>query len=780
VSGISAPVRRIDAEEKIAGRTRYLADLSFPGLLYARLLRSTRARARIRRIVIPELPEGYRIVDRRDVPGRNRVALIRLDWPAFAEDRVDFIGEVILLLAGPDREELQRLHDAIRVEYEDLPPAFTPEEAERLEGGSIFGPDNLYADYTLVKGDPEAGFARAARVVEEVCRTGFQEHVYLEPQSMVGAWEGGRVVLYGSLQCPYYVHRAAVTILGCPEDGVRVVQTPTGGGFGGKEDYPEIIGAPLAVAAWRIRRPIQLVLDRREDLAFTSKRHPSEIRYRTALDGSGSILATEIDIRLNGGAHESYSAVVLQRALFTSTNVYDIPGVRVRARAYATNVVPSGAFRGFGAPQAIFGMETHLLHIARELGEDPLELKRRHFLKQGSATVTGGAIHEPVMLGEMLRRIEAMSGYREKQRAYGGLGGGSGRSHCGNRRFPLSRIVRGRSPASRFCTGGRRAAGAMQKPQASAKQNREAVLQEGGSRRGVGLSVFLHGCGFTGDGEQTLIKARVRLRRQADGRVEILAANTEIGQGFATTGRKIVAGVLGLPLEAVLYRDPDTDRVPDSGPTVASRSTMVVGYLLQEAARELKDRWAEPGEPAVEKRYAPPPWLRWNQETFQGDAYPAYGWGVNVVEVEVDPVTGEVRVLGTWAVYDVGTAVDRRIVEGQAAGGMVQGLGFAGLERLSLKDGRFEQATLADYPIPTALDFPPLAVDLVDNPYPYGPFGAKGAGELTFDGAAPAFLAAVEQATGCRFSEVPLTPEAILAALAGPDGAADGAAALGS
>ncbi len=717
--GIGAPARRVDALDKAAGRTRYLADLDFPGLLHARLLRSTCPRARIGRVVLPPLPPGCAVIDHRDVPGRNRIALIRDDWPAFAEDRVDFAGEVILLLAGPDREALRRLHDGIRVEYEPLKPAFSIEEAERLAGGPIFGADNLYADYTVVKGDPEAGFARAARIVEDVCRTGFQEHAYLEPQSMAAAWEEGRVVLYGSLQCPWYVHRAAVTVLGCAEDGVRVVQAPTGGGFGGKEDYPEIIGAPLAVAAYRLRRPIRLVLDRREDLAYTSKRHPSEIRYRTALDGSGAILAMEIDIRLNGGAHESYSAVVLQRAVFTSTNVYDIPNVRVRGRAYATNTVPSGAFRGFGGPQAIFGMETHLLHIARELGVEPLDYKRRYFLRQGSPTVTGGAIHEPVLLEPMLRRVEAMSGYRGKRLAY-----------------------------SR------------------------------GGRRGIGLSVFLHGCGFTGDGEQRVIQARVRLERSPDGRVEILAANTEIGQGFATAARKIVAAVLELPLEAVVYREPDTARVPDSGPTVASRSVMIVGRLLQQAAAAVKERRGEPGTVSVEKRYSPPPWQRWDQASFRGDAYPAYGWGVNVVEVEVDPLTGEVRLLGTWAVYDVGTAIDRRIVEGQAAGGMAQALGWAGLERLTLKDGLFEQRTLADYAIPTSRDCPPLEVDLVDNPYPYGPFGAKGAGELTFAGAAPAFLAAVEQAAGGRFSQIPLTPEVVLEALAA--GAKDGGAEDGA
>ncbi|MEW5815219.1 MAG: xanthine dehydrogenase family protein molybdopterin-binding subunit [Spirochaetota bacterium] len=701
---ISSAVIRVDARDKAGGYTRYLADMEFEGMLHAKLYRSVKARARIKALHIPPLPSGYYIVDRKDVPGVNRVAMIKMDWPAFAEEEVRYVGQIILMIVGPDRNEISRIHSQIKVDYEEQEAAFTIDEAAALKGGPIHGKDNLFADYHLQKGNPDEAFKRAARIIEDECESGYQEHIYLEPQSLLGTWVDNRIVIHGSMQCPYYVKHAVVATLGWPEEKVRVVQSPTGGGFGGKEDYPEIIGAPLAVAVNKIKKPIRLILDRVEDISFTSKRHPARIRFRTGLDENNTIIAMDIDTKLNGGAYESYSCIVLQRAVFTSTGVYDIPNVRVRGRAYATNTVPSGAFRGFGAPQAIFGIETHMRHIARDLKEDPVELKQKYFLKKGSVTVTNGRIHDEVMLNTMTARILTMSDYRRKYAEYARIPG-----------------------------------------------------------KGIGISFFNHGCGFTGDGEQRIIKARVKLKKRLDQKVEILVSNSEIGQGVQTGYIKIIANILGIPLAEVIFDNPDTDSVPDSGPTAASRSIMVVGYLLQEAAEELKKRWEEETELQVEKNYTMPAGLKWNQATMQGDAYPTYGWGINVVEVEVDPLTYETETRGIWAIYDVGAAIDERVIEGQINGGLNQGLGYASLEKMVLdKEGLFQQRTMTDYMIPTSLDFPAVKSELVDNPYPFGPFGAKGAGELVFNGAAPAFCAAVEQAISQPVSKIPLTPEAIM------------------
>jgi CO/xanthine dehydrogenase Mo-binding subunit len=706
------PVPRVDAEEKASGRAEYLCDLRAPGMLHGVSVRAGFPRGRILSVVYPPMPEGFAVVDHRDIPagGRNRILMIRDDWPVFAHDEVRFRGQTVALIVGPDRAALRELASRVVIRHEPAVPAYSIEESMALAGGPIHGPDNLFADITETSGDPDAAFAAAHHVVEEVFRTGWQEHVYLETQGSLASWEGGRLTLHASMQCPYYLKKSLVHALGCRTEDVRVIQPATGGGFGGKEHYPDVLATAAAVASVKLGRPVRVSLDRHEDLAFTPKRHPSWIRFRTALDERGGILGMEIDTRLNAGAFETCSGVVLQRAVFTALGAYDVPNARVRGRAFATNTVPSDAFRGFGAPQALFAIEMHMDHLARRAGADPVDWKRRWFQRKGSRTVTGGTVRDEVLLERMLDSVIRRSGYREKRAA--------------------------RAPG-----------------------------------RGIGISVFSHGCAFTGSGERYIIKGKASLRRRANGTVLILAAGADIGQGLATTFRKVVAGVLSIPLADVLYDRPDTDLVPDSGPTCASRSIMIVGYLLQEAARRLKARWAEPGELEVAQEYEHPAHLAWDAERLRGDAYPTWGWGVNAVEVSLDPVTAEPRVEGAWTAYDVGYPIDSLIVEGQAHGGMSQGLGWACLEKLTLQDGAFQQSTLADYAIPTSLDFPGTSVELVENPYPFGPFGAKGAGELVFDGAGPAFALAVQDAVGAEVDRLPLAAEDVLALMRGGGGA---------
>jgi CO/xanthine dehydrogenase Mo-binding subunit len=696
------PVPRVDAALKASGRALYLDDIRVDGMLYARMVRSTRPRARILAVRHPALPDGYAMIDARHVPagGTNGILMIKDDWPVFADREVRFRGQTIALVVGPDRAVLDDLAAKVEVDYEDLPPVFTIEDSLALLGGPIHGPDNLFSDFRLCKGDPEAAFGSAATVVEEEFTTGWQEHVYMETQGCIASWKDGRLTLHASTQCPYYLQKAVAHALGCRKADVRVIAAHTGGGFGGKEHYPDVLATAAAVASRTLARPVQIVLGRQEDIQTTIKRHPSVIRIRTGLAADGSILAMDIDTRLAAGAFETCTSVVLQRAIFTSTGAYDIPNVRVRGRAFATNVVPSDAFRGFGAPQALFAIEMHMNHLARRAGGDPVRFKTKHFLSKGSVTVTNGTIRDEVLLGTMLERITASSGYA------------------------------GRGAAAR-------------------------------PWHGVGVSFFNHGCAFTGSGERDIIKGRVGLRRAADGSVRILSAGVDIGQGLSTTFRKIVAAALALPVHRVLFDQADTDQVPDSGPTCASRSIMIVGWLLQEAAKGLAASWRDGTAQEEWQEYVHPAHLSWDPATLQGDAYPTYGWGINVVEVQVDPVTFEVDVQNVWTIYDVGYPIDSLIVEGQAHGGMSQALGWAGLEKLEQRDGVFLQGTMADYCIPTSLDFPPVRTELVENPYPFGPFGAKGSGELVFDGGAPAFAAAVEQAIGAEVRDLPLTPERV-------------------
>ncbi len=702
---ISSSIPRPDGKAKASGLAKYIGDHDYKDALTARFYRSDFPRGLIRNVSVPPLPEGYYHINYKDVSpeGENILALTRKDWPAFAEEEIRYKGQIIGLICGPDPNVVDKIIKGISIDFKAIEPAVTLDDSLALKGGPLVGEDNLLDKITLSHGDCDKAFSEAAETVEGTYETGFQEQLYMEPQGLVAWVENDKVNIHGSMQCPYYVKHAVQEILG-PEYKVRAVEATIGGGFGGKEDYPEIMGAPLAVAALKIGKPLRMIFDRSEDMAWTSKRHPSRIKVRTAHDKSGEILAMDIDCIIDGGAYESYSLIVLMRAVFTSTGVYNLPVFNVEGRALATCTVPSGAFRGFGAPQAIFALEMHMEKCSRKFHMESLEFKKTYFLKKGDATITGGKIRDDVVLDKMIARAEEMSLYSHKRKSY------------------------------------------KDQPW-----------------KGIGMALFNHGCGFTGDGEQRIIKAKAAVHKRADGIVEIQSAAVDFGQGPRTTFRKIVGKILGIPPQEILYSLPDTDVVPDSGPTVASRTIMIVGYLLQEAAKELKSNWKEGEDQRVLKHYEMPPGMSWDQEKLQGDAYATFGWGVNVCEVEVDPLTWETRVTGAWGIYDVGVAIDEKVVNGQIQGGMSQALGYGAMENLTVdKDGVFQQRSMADYMVPTTLDFPRTGADTIDNPYEYGPFGAKGMGEMVHDGGHAAFAAAVEQAVGRDCPRIPLIPETLM------------------
>lgn len=701
------------------GEAKYVADRQYPGLLEGRFYRSSCARGKITAVHLPPLPEGYHVFSAADVPGENQVPIVTSDWPAFADTEVRYIGQVILLLVGPDPVLLEQLLSQISVDYHPLTPAFTLSQSKAALDGAIsfnaFAPQadgvpNLYDDHVVTKGDVDTALQRAHHVIEETLTTGYQEHLYIETQGCVGYVQDGKVVIEGSMQCPWYVHHCARTVLG--HDNVRVIQCPTGGGFGGKEDYPSILAGPLAVAVEKLQQPVRVLLERREDICASSKRHPVEFRYRTGVDADGRIIAMDIEFDLNSGAYFSLSGIVLQRAITTGTNVYDIPNVRISGKAWATNTVPTGAFRGFGSPQTCFCIETHMSHVAKQLGRDPLTFKQAHLLKSDSVSLTGAPIFGELVLENMLTRVLQASDYHAK--------------------------------AAQFAKEG----------------------EVDGKRRGIGLAFFQHGCGFAGDLEDTLVKARVKLVKDSDDQVTICVSNTDIGQGLSLTFREIVASTLKTDIDNVHIAVPDTDWVPDSGPTVASRSIVIVGYILERAALKLKDRWHAREHQEVEEVYKKPSYHVWDQTCYQGNAYQSTSYGINVVEVSLDTASCEARITGVWSAFDVGHAIDAQIFRGQIDGGTVQALGFGAMEKLELTaDGTFAQQSMADYVIPTALDVPYIHSELVENPYPYGPQGAKGGGELTHNGGAPAFVSAVEAACGLHFNALPVTPERISAAM---------------
>lgn len=702
---ISEPVRRGDALAKADGSLKYLADYTFEDLLYSRMIRSGIPRGIIKTITVPDLPDGYHFITYKDIPenGKNELMMIKNDWRCFAENEVRYVGETIGLLVGPDREMLSELEAQISVEYEELEPAITIEEGLDCKGGAFVGTNNLFCDFTISKGEPiDEVFSRAETIVEDEIITGFQEHIYLETMGVVCLKEGDSFVIYASAQCPFYIRKAVAGLLGLPYEKIIIRQTATGGAFGGKEHFPDVLAGAALVACNVIGRPIQLVFDREEDIANSVKRHPSRTRFKTALDKDGNILAIDADVVYNAGGYESCTYVVLQRGVFHINGCYNIPTIRVRGRAVATNTFPSCAFRGFGAPQTIFAIERHMCHLAKFVNKEPLEFKRTYMLKQHDITVTNGHIIEEVKLPEMLEQVCTASDYARKATAY--------TPGCG---------------------------------------------------KGIGISLYNHGGAFTGNGEQMIIKAKTKLHKRSDGTVAILVGITEMGQGFQTIARKIAATVLEIPMEQVLYENPDTSLVVDGGPTVASRSTMIVGKLIERAAQQMKTRWDKEDDFTVEVDYEHPQGYPWNQETFQGDAYLGYGWGVCAVEVEVDPLTTEVAVKGIWTSHDVGVPIDEQIVHGQINGGIVQSLGYAAMEKMENKGGYFKQTSMSDYVVPTSMEFPMMESFLVLNPYPFGPFGAKGMGELVFNGASAAYVDAVSRAIDRNIREIPIPPETI-------------------
>ena len=690
-------VLRKEGHEKVSGRARYIDDLRFDEALYVRTIRSTIPCGEIASVRYGFDQAGFTIVDHRDVPGRNVVALIDDDQPCLAATHVRHVAEPIVLLAHADRARLAAA--AVVIDYHEAPPQFDPERS-----------DVSFKSITIEKGRLDRGMAEAAIIVEGEYRTGHQEQLYIEPNGVVAVPENGGVTLYGSLQCPYYVHRALAVLLGLPPDKVRVVQTETGGGFGGKEEYPSMIAGHAALVAMKSGRPARLIYDRGEDMLATTKRHPAIVRHRTGVKKDGRLTAMEIDVVLDGGAYATLSAVVLSRGMIHASGPYRCAHIRARGRAAMTNTPPNGAFRGFGAPQTQFAVEAHMDVIAERLGIDPLRLRERNALRPGDTTATGQTVGKDCSALQVLREATRRTAFSKKRQALKG------------------------------------------------------------SNRGIGLALFFHGSGFTGGGEVKLASmASLALTGRG---VQIRVASTEIGQGTRTMHAQIVADTLGIPYDQVEVSVADTAVVPDSGPTVASRTCMIVGRLLQRCAEEMRTRlgrltpaayWKKHGGFVVTKQYEKPHGLEWDDDAYRGDAYGSYGWACDVVEVEVDPVTYQATPVAFTSVHEIGRAIHPMLAAGQIEGGSSQGLGYALLEEVVMRGGAMANAQLTNYIIPTTLDTPPMTVAILENPYPHGPFGAKGVGEMPIDGPAPAVVNALRHA-GIAISEIPATPEKIMKA----------------
>lgn len=743
---VGKDIPRLDGIDKVTGRTRYIDDIDIPGCWFGAVVRSPIPYGKIRKIRFDPSFDWSRVVicTHKDIPGKNCTVFLMEDQPILAEDIVCHVGEAVVLIAAPTKRLAEEARDCVKVEYEEMGPVLSIEEA-RAKKAVIWGKDNIQSKYRIVKGDIERGFKEADHIVEGEYRTGFHEHIYIETQGMAAIpRDDGGLTVVGSLQCPFYVLKTLKKVLGEDETRINVLQAAVGGAFGGKEDYPSLLGSYVALLSKKSGFPVKIVYNREEDILFTTKRHPSIVTHKTGVKNDGTITAMEIDIEFDGGAYSTLSPVVLSRAVIHSAGPYKCENVIARASCYATNKVPSGAFRGFGAPQVFFALESHIDKVAETIGMSPCEFRLRNCVRVGDTLSTTQLLKESVAAEDCLKKAVSASNFKNKWKSH-----------------------------------------KLAYERARARKHEGMGCEPRTTSRGIGLSLYMHGGAFTGSGE-AIMKAEAGLRLDPGGRVAILTGCTDMGQGAHTVLPQIVADALGMPVGLVRCEVPDTALVPDSGPTVASRTTMIIGGVLEKCAVKLKaaieafsverfgrvirfekaadEYFKERGELKVIERYELPPGIRWDAERHLGDAYPVYSWAADVAEVTVDMETFEVTVDKMTTVVDVGKAVNPTLVEGQIEGGTLQALGWCLMEDSAYENGRPMSSRLQTYIIPTIKDMPEWETKIIEKPFSAGPHGAKGVGELPLDGGAPAIANAIYNATGIRITELPITPEKLFEA----------------
>ncbi|MBN1755421.1 xanthine dehydrogenase family protein [bacterium] len=750
---IGKGVNREDGYEKVTGRALFADDHSFPGMLYARVKRSIYPHARILEIDTSRakaLPGVLAVATARDIPGMNVVHVVIDDQPLLADKTVMYVGEPLAVVAAETPEIAEQACDLIDVKYSKLPAVLDILKARGKSSPKIYKDNNVFAHHKIRKGNIEEGFKKADIVLEQIYRTPYQEHAYLEPQGMVAVPRyGSTMEIYGTMQCPFYVQQAVADITGLDLSRVRVVQTYTGGAFGGKEDVPSLVAGQAALLAYHTQRPVKLIYSREEDIISMSKRHPAWIKYRSGVTKDGKLTAVEIEFLFDSGAYSTLSSVVLWRGIVHSVGPYNVPHVKVDAYAVATNKVPCGAFRGFGSPQVIFAAETQMNELAAKLDMDPAQFRSINLLQEGDLTATSQLLDHSVGIGDTLKAALGSSNWRDKRKGSGGT--------------------------------------------------------DGSVRKGIGLSTVFYGVGLGAGGKQ-MARAGAYVQLLRDGSAQFAVGTTEMGQGMRTVLSQIVAEQLGIPYKKVYMIETDTSRVPDSGPTVASRATVMSGNALIKACAPLREillkragiilgqdpqflifqdemiHLEEHPEIAVplmkviedchhhrenmsHEGWFISPETSWDPETGQGKAYFIYSWATNIAEVEVDIETGQVKVLKITAAHDMGKAINPLLVEGQIEGGALQGMGYGLMEEVLVDEGRIINPNFSTYIIPTVIDAPEFQPIIVEKPFRDGPYGAKGFGELPLMGVAPAVTAAISHALGITLHEIPATPERILEAI---------------
>ena len=741
--------RRVDALGKVTGAARFGADYNLSHQLYGKVLRSRYPHARILRLDVSKakaLDGVEAVLTARDIPGEKVIGIVVKNQAILALDRVRYLGDGIALVAARTRECAEAALRLIDVEYEPLPVLSDPELALKPDAPKIHAGDNTFVHHKARKGDVAQGFAQADFILERTFRTPCIEHSYLEPEAVLAEpAEHGGVVVTGSVQNLFSSRRSVAAALGLDLNHVQILQATLGGSFGGKDEVMTVMCCRAALMALATGKPVKMVNSREESMLESYKRHPYVLYYKWGAKKDGSITAMESRCIADGGAYASMSPFVTWRSVVQATGPYYCENVKTDVYAVYTNNNYTGAMRGFGSPQVNFAIESMMDELAERTGKDPLEIRLQNGFEGGAVTATGQRLAHRVSLKEVLAKAAEVADFRTRWQKY--------------------RL----SPAA---------------PR----------------KRGIGLACSYRGVSLGAEGVDA---AGAIVSVQTDGSVLVSSGITDMGQGAQTQMAQIAAAVLGISLERVRFLNTNTSRVPDSGPTVASRGTIMGGSAAKHAAENIRAALLEVGADMlklplracdladnylVEKgsgrrlasfnelaaecfrrgkpmygfgwHKAPP--TSWDHEHGQGEAYFTFVYGANIAEVEVDTETGKVEVLEFVSCHDVGRAINREAVLGQIYGGVAMGLGYGLLEEFEYDGAIPKQLNFDEYLLPTSLDVPNIQAIVVENPDVAGPFGAKSIGEPANELAAPAVANAIYNATGRRVYEIPATLERVL------------------
>ncbi len=745
---IGNPERRVDAWGKVTGTAKFAADYSLPHQLFGKVLRSKYPHARIVSIdtgKAAKLPGVEAVLTAEDIPGNRTFGIVVKNQEILAGEKVRYLGDGVALVAARSVEIAREALRLIEVVYEPLPVVSDPEVAMWEDAPRIHPEGNVFVHHKVRKGNIEKGFAASDFEIQRRFRTQFIEHSAIEPEAVLAEpGEQGGVRIIGSIQNLFSSRRSVAAALNLELNRVQLIQATLGGSFGGKDEVMTSMCCRAALLALATGRPVKMVNSREESMLESYKRHPYAMYYRWGAKKNGTITAMEIRCIADGGAYASMSPFVTWRSVVQATGPYACENVKTDVYAAYTNNNYTGAMRGFGSPQVNFAIESMMDELAERVGMNPLEIRLKNCFHRGSVTATGQKLDHVVSLREVLEKAAEGIGFEEKWKKY-------------------------------------------------------RAASEGTHKRGVGLACSYRGVSLGAEGADA---AEAVVSVQTDGSVIVSSGITDMGQGAGTQMSQIVAAVFGIPIGRVQFMNTDTSRIADSGPTVASRGTimggtaaknaaeivratlldvaagmaglspreleMAEGYVVKTADRSRLASFAEVAAECFEKGrplhgigWHRSPKTSWDEATGQGDAYFTFVYGANAAEVVVDTETGKVNVEDFVSVHDVGRAINRDAVRGQMIGGVAMGLGYGLLEEFVIEDGIPAQQNFDEYLIPTSMDVPPVKTVIVENEDPAGPFGAKSVGEPANEIAAPAIVNAIFNATGKRITDLPADLERV-------------------